>query len=114
MILVVDDDEGVRELAVDLLEGEGYEVRAARSGEEGLALVEADETIRLLFTDIMMPGIDGWELARRAKQVRPDLRVLYMSGFTRSLPAAEQSYGPLLAKPWRVADLFRHVQNALK
>lgn len=116
MILVVDDDDDVRDLIVGLLASEGYPVRAARSGEEGLAVIKSDPSVVLLFTDIVMPGpIDGWRLAAEAKRLRPELRVLYTSGFNRDGPAERHvaGHGVLLPKPWRPHQLIAHIQDAL-
>lgn len=115
-ILLVEDEDDLRELAVELLQDEGYRVKTARNGVEGLARITADQEIDVLFTDIVMPGdIDGWELARRSKKLRPDLRVLYTSGFLRSIPADEPElgYGPLLPKPWRPRQLIEHLEKVL-
>ena len=113
-ILFVDDQEDIRKLVIDALSDEDIQVRTAESGDEGMALVAADATIRLLITDIEMPGMDGWELARRARELRPALKVLYASGVTGDIPAAGWRQGPILAKPWRTADLLREVRDALK
>lgn len=82
IILVVDDDgqvlEGTREIVAAL----GYQVISAQSGTEALSIIRNGATIDLLFTDISMPGMDGWELARRSKQLRPELKVLYTTGFS--------------------------------
>jgi CheY-like chemotaxis protein len=115
-ILLVEDEDDLRELAVELLQDEGYRVKTARNGVEGLEKIMADREIDLLFTDIVMPGdIDGWELARRSKKLRPELRVLYTSGFLRSIPADERElgYGPLLPKPWRPRQLLEHLHKLL-
>lgn len=115
-ILLVEDEDDLRQLAAELLMDEGYNVKTARNGAEGWAAIMADREIDLLFTDIVMPGeIDGWELAHRSKRLRPDLRVLYTSGFLRSIPAEEKGlgYGPLLPKPWRPRQLIDHLQKLL-
>ena len=113
IILVVDDDEQVLEGTREIVEALGYEVIAARSGKEALSIIRNDATIDLLFTDISMPGMDGWELARRSKQLRPELKVIYTTGFSFA-PVPETTtlgYGPLLPKPWRPAQLHRLLQT---
>lgn len=115
IILVVDDDGEVLEGTRDIVEALGYAVIAARSGREALSILRGDGTIDLLFTDISMPGMDGWELAHRSKQMRPDLKIVYTSGFSFS-PVPETSrrgHGPLLPKPWRPAQLDRILQTIL-
>lgn len=116
IILVVDDDEDVLDGTRGIVEALGYAVIAARSGAEALSIIRRDGIIDLLFTDISMPGIDGWELARRSKQIRPDLMVVYTTGFSFS-PVPETptpGYGPLLPKPWRPAQLDQILQTILR
>lgn len=116
MILVVDDDGQVLEGTREIVEALGYAVIAARSGPEALSIIRNDTTIDLLFTDISMPGMDGWELARRSKQMRPELKVVYTTGFSFS-PVPETStlgYGPLLPKPWRPTQLHRLLQTIFR
>ena len=113
-ILFVDDDDAVRELGTQILESAGHAVRGARDGHEGLALIEDDPSIDILLTDIVMPGgIDGWALAEKAKRIRPDLKVAYLSGYVPRLPSSGQdmAHGPLLAKPWRREQLLDHLKR---
>jgi CheY-like chemotaxis protein len=115
-ILIVDDDEDILQIASTYLSNQGYTVIQAKDGAEGLRLIEAMPEIHLLFTDIVMPGdIDGFELAHRARQLRPDLRVLYTSGFLKEVPWGEKGvgYGRLLQKPWRLDALEHAVRRAL-
>jgi CheY-like chemotaxis protein len=112
-ILVVDDEPGIRDLAAQALELAGYDVITAGNGAEGLRAIDANRSIDLLVTDITMPGdIDGWELARRAKTLRPGLHVIYTTGRPEALPGRSDR-GPLLPKPWRCRDLTRWVQDIL-
>ena len=81
MILLVEDDHLVRELLRSFLESAGHDVVEASSAEEALrATAAASIDVRLMVTDMDLPGIDGAELARRLKVTRPDLRILYISG----------------------------------
>lgn len=110
-ILVVDDDPDVLDVTGSLLAELGYTVLKARDGHEALRLLEANRDTALLFTDIVMPGhLDGFDLAERAKQLRPGLRVLYMSGALRDEGAWA---GSLLQKPWRRQDLTVAISDAL-
>ena len=84
VVLVVEDEERVRAFAVDALRDLGYTVAHAANGEEALGILAAGRTVSLLFTDVVMPGITGRELADRAKADWPGLRVLYTTGFTRN------------------------------
>ncbi len=113
--LIVDDDEDIRDLACTVLTAVGCKVLMAGNGDEALAILRRDIPVHLLFTDIVMPGMTGWELAHEAKKARPDLRVIYTSGLARDAPFGEHGigYGPLLAKPWRPQQLHEHVRKAL-
>src|SRR5438552_19186914 len=76
-ILIVDDEPGVRDYVAEVLREAGFVVAAARDGLEAMRKIEAGEQFDLVLTDIRMPGLDGFELVRRAKQGSPDLRVLF-------------------------------------
>ena len=82
-ILVVEDEEQVRDITVQILEAQGYNMLEASSGEVALALcAEYREEIHLLITDVVMPGMSGKDLADRLTLTRPEMRVIYMSGYT--------------------------------
>jgi PAS domain S-box-containing protein len=116
-ILVVEDDPAVRNVAVNILKSLGYAVKEAGDGAGALALLNAPERIDLLFTDMIMPnGIAGHELFRRARELRPALKVLFTSGyseqFIRGRGDGEQA-GPLLGKPYRKQSLAAAIRSAL-
>lgn len=100
-VLIVEDECLVRELAVDEFSDAGFTVKEATNADEALALLKAGTPCDVLFTDIRMPGsIDGWELGRIASELRPDIRVIYATGYserTRTLSGSEQ----FLQKPYR-------------
>lgn len=116
-ILVVEDDEAVRELAVRILRTAGYTVLEAPSGE--LAVAECEHhhgVIHLLLTDVVMPKMDGQALATRLAPIRPKMRVLFMSGYSDT--AIEQhgelrAGARLLPKPFTVESLTRQVRDTL-
>jgi CheY-like chemotaxis protein len=83
-ILVVEDDADVRAYVVETLGGLGYDVLQATGGHEGLRLVDEYQNIGLLLTDVVMPGMNGRNLADEAKQRRPGLKVLFMTGYSRN------------------------------
>src|SRR5471032_700478 len=115
IILFVEDDDDIREMAVSYLETARFRVRAAADGEAALALLAA-EPPDLLITDLVMPGrVDGFELARRAIAYRPDLKVLYVSGYPERIRQNEGlvSRGELLKKPFRLAALREAVERQL-
>jgi CheY-like chemotaxis protein len=83
-VLLVDDDDVVRATVAAMLEDLGYNVRSAAGGARALEMLQADPDILLLFTDVVMPGMGGRELAERALSLRPRLRVLFTSGYTEN------------------------------
>lgn len=114
-VLVVDDDQEVRAVAVALLRDLGYAVVEAGDGHAGLALLKADATISLLFTDWAMPGMDGCQLATRAAEIRPCLPVLFTSGNANEFFAGPHTPADahFLAKPYRQHDLAEAVGAAI-
>jgi nitrogen-specific signal transduction histidine kinase/CheY-like chemotaxis protein len=116
-ILVVEDNGDVRRVVVLQLRDLGYRVSEAANGEAALKLIESGEPLDLLFTDVVMPGgMTGDELARRARIVRPGLKVLLTSGFARAaIEAADQSEDlrNLLSKPYRKVDLAARLRALL-
>jgi CheY-like chemotaxis protein len=115
-VLVVEDNEDVRELAESVLSSAGYAVRTAISGEQALDLVQGGVRVDLLFTDVIMPGgMNGLELVEKLRQQRPELPVLVTTGYMDELPARERGRGlDILAKPYRHEDLLERVRAALK
>jgi two-component system, cell cycle sensor histidine kinase and response regulator CckA len=85
-LLVVEDNDPVREIAVTALERRGYRVFAARNGEEALGWAASGVRPHLLVTDIVMPGVSGIQLAEQMRQLQPNLRVLFISGYPDDVP----------------------------
>lgn len=116
VILVVDDDEDVLFLAASYLSGCGYTVIQARSGAEGLEILRGPARVDLLLTDLVMPGgLDGFDLARAGRALRPQLKVLFTSGYSRQALEGKAGIecGGLLRKPWRLQELDAGVRQAL-
>jgi PAS domain S-box-containing protein len=117
VVLVVEDDESVRRLAVTLLGDLGYRVVEAASGAAALALAEGQPRIDLLFTDVALPGgIDGRHLSEALARKRPGLRTLFMSGYSANAIIHHGRLDPgvqLLQKPFRKRDLASAVSKAL-
>src|SRR5690606_17051216 len=116
-ILVVEDDELVREHVIAQLEGLGYRVTSAGNGPDALEALRPVEDIDVLFTDIIMPaGIDGAELAKQARRLRPGLKVLFTSGYTENaiVHSGRLDRGvQLLSKPYRLRELASKIRSAL-
>lgn len=115
-ILVVEDNDDVRELAENMLDTAGYEVLSAPSGECALALLDSGEAADLLFTDVIMPGgMNGLELIERVHARRPGLPVLVTTGYMDELPGRGKPSGTLdvLSKPYQHHDLLERVTAAL-
>jgi len=117
-ILLVEDNDGMREIAEAQLRALGYDVATADGAAAALQVLRSDRRIDLLLTDIVMPGgLDGRELAVRAREVRPAIKVLFTSGFTEAAVVASiQSDfgGAMLSKPYRHADLAKRVRTMLE
>lgn len=115
-VLVVDDDDDVRALAVAILHDAGYRALPAASGDVALTLLRNGLLVDLLFTDIVMPGeLDGFRLAVEARRVQPDIKIVYTTGFA-GFPArisGQVIAGPMLKKPYRPAELASEVMRAL-
>jgi PAS domain S-box-containing protein len=115
-VLVVEDQYEVRSLTCRILRASGYDVTDAANGEEALGLAEAgDLGIDLLLTDIVMPGMTGTELAARMRTRQPDLKVLFMSGYSDTSIADELTATgtPYLQKPFSPAQLAAKVLEVL-
>jgi PAS domain S-box-containing protein len=116
-ILMVEDDPAVRKHVAELLTSFGYRVTAAGSGPEALAALDELSEVALLFTDVVLPGgLNGRELADQALAQRPDLRVLFTSGYTRNVMLNDGRLGPgfdLLSKPYRRTELAAKVREVL-
>ena len=116
-VLYVEDDADVRETVELLLDALGYRLVSAASGAEAFGLLRDNEDIDLLFSDVVMPGgMNGVELAEKARSLRPGLKIVLTSGYSDSLlklKASELADVHWLAKPFQFDDLARTMRNAL-
>jgi len=108
-ILVVDDDPLVLDYASNVLQDCGYTVLVASDGRGALGLLRNHTLIDLLFTDVVMPGLDGPEVARLACQASPGLKVLFTTGYA----ADAAPIGRLLKKPYRPNQLAAEIAEML-
>ncbi len=116
LVLVVDDEPGLRASTARMLQGAGYRVLQAAHGAQALDLIGHQVTPDLVLTDLMMPGISGTELAEQVHRRWPALPLVFMSGYSATVLTAD-SYpgvpGPLLQKPFTVPELLAAVELAL-
>jgi DNA-binding NtrC family response regulator len=113
---VVEDADGLRELAKRLLERQGYTVLTAANADEALRLFEQRPSIDVLLTDVVMPGTSGPELTRQVLAGRPDLKVIYMSGYTDEAITQHGVLKPgisFLHKPFTAETLGSKIRDVL-
>lgn len=116
-VLVVEDDVGVRTTVVDMLGALGYKVLKAEDGESALAVLHSGAQIDLLFTDVIMPGpVSSTDMARQARELQPDIAVLFTSGYAQDVIVHEGRLDAgveLLSKPYRREELARKLRHVL-
>jgi CheY-like chemotaxis protein len=117
-ILLVEDNAGLRTLAMRVLKPAGYTVLEAATGEAALMVLERHEApVHLLLSDVVMPGMSGRQLAERLAPTHPDLKVLFMSGYTSDTIVRHgvlDSQVAFLDKPFTAAALLRKVRDVLE
>ncbi len=118
IVLVVEDELGIRELVCEVLKRHGYEVETAEDGEEAFRIAEdRGKTIGMVLTDLIMPGVSGIELARQLRASFPRIKVLLMSGYSED---TLDEHGPLdpdtalLEKPFTTKTLIRKVDELMR
>jgi CheY-like chemotaxis protein len=116
-ILIVDDDDGVRDVAMRQLKSLGYTVVMATNGPDALEMLHRNPDIDLLFTDVVMPGgLNGREVAEQARKIIPGLKVLFTSGYFEGAlvrDGALESSVRLLVKPYRKNELAETMAEVL-
>jgi two-component system, cell cycle response regulator CpdR len=113
-ILLAEDDDSLRGFLARALERAGYEVTACADGEEAVAVL--DQEWDLLLTDIVMPGIDGIEVARQAAALHPELRIMFITGFAAvALAAGNQAPAgaKVLSKPIHLREIVSEVERMI-
>lgn len=114
-ILVVDDEVLVRMVVAEHLRDCGYRVIEAGDGEEAIAVLQADDRIDIVFSDIQMPNRNGFELAQWVRRERPGVRILLTSGGIKSAEIAHDlcESGPLIEKPYDLAHIVSRIRALL-
>jgi CheY-like chemotaxis protein len=117
-VIVAEDEDVARRLVSRLLEAEGYRILEARDGGEALRMArEAGPHLRLVVTDVVMPGMDGWELGRRLAVECPGVQVLYLSAYPRSdifNRGAPSEDIPFLEKPFSSDEFLKQVRGMIE
>ncbi len=112
-ILIVEDNDNVRKMAISRLEALGHEVIEADTPAKALEILDNDARIELLFTDIVMPGgVNGFDLAHKATERRPSLKVVFVSGYAPSLYVGEGLKQEFLQKPYSEEELIKALHAA--
>jgi len=112
-VLVVDDNLDTQKVIADLLRDGGYESAVASNSTEAMRMFNECDDIGLVLADIVMPGLSGFDLARRVKALRPDIPVLLMTGYPAYVDAIAQIGGVPLLKPFTASLLRRVVDESL-
>jgi two-component system, cell cycle sensor histidine kinase and response regulator CckA len=115
-VLLVDDEASIRVLAGHILRRNGFTVLEASNGMEALRILKSTPSVQLLISDVEMPEMRGTELAEEATEIRPDLKILLLSGYTDDSRVhrgvLRDEFG-FLAKPFSPAELMRRVRQIL-
>jgi DNA-binding NtrC family response regulator len=116
-VLIVEDVIGLRRLITRILESAGFKVLSAASGDEAMRLLEQyDEAVHLMVTDVVMPGISGRTLAERLDELRPEMKVLFMSGYTDDVVVrhgVSQGEMRFISKPFGTMEFVRTIREVL-
>jgi CheY-like chemotaxis protein len=115
-ILVVEDNEDLLEATSEMLTTLGYRVLRAQNGAQALQILESNREVELLFSDVVIPnGMNGVELAREARRLNKDIKVLLTSGYAEDVMERHRAVGefPIIDKPFRLRDLARRLRSIL-
>jgi PAS domain S-box-containing protein len=116
-VLLVEDDSAIRLLVSEVLQELGYTPLEAGDGPSALALLGSDVQLHLMITDVGLPGINGRQLAEIARQHRPDLKVLFLTGYAEHATARNEFLGPgmdMMTKPFALGELARKIQGMIE
>ena len=112
-VLVVDEEPIILDMISEELTSQGFSVLAAETGEAALSIIESDQRVDLLFTDIWLPGeLDGWRLAETARETRPKLAVIYVTGYAAERGMAVPG-SVSLKKPYRPSEIVATIRSLI-
>jgi len=112
-ILVVEDESAARDLVIRMLSEKGFGVLTADNAEDALSIL-AERPVDLLFSDIVLPQMDGVELAKQARLLRPGLKVLFATGYAQEATERDaKQVGKVLSKPLNAVELLKNVRALL-
>lgn len=109
-VLVVDDEPTVRMLVVETLEEQGYTAMEAADALSAIEILKSPERIDLLVTDVTLPGQNGRQLADAAKQIRPELKVLFMTGYAHNVEVGNGGPAEIITKPFSLDRLAKKIR----
>lgn len=115
-ILVIDDDPSIRRVLLDILSGEGHDVSLAINGEEGVSLFK-DGEYDLVFTDLGMPGLSGWEVMHAVREHREDVQVVVLTGWPEEIVTqalASDTVQGVLTKPFKMDRLLARIGEFMR
>ncbi len=115
-ILVTDDEEMILEITKIILEEYGYEIITSNSPVESLDIIKSNTDIDLLLTDVVMPEMNGYELAKLTKNISPDIKVLLMSGYTNDILPEHSSLEEdihFIQKPYKSTELYDKIKQVI-
>ena len=116
-MLVVEDEPVIRNLIVEVLQDLGYRALEAPDGPAGLKILQSPQRIDLLVTDVGLPGINGRQLADAARETRPRLKVLFITGYAENATLANGFLDPgmeMITKPFAVEALANRIRNIIQ
>lgn len=116
-VLVLEDEEIIRSIVVEVLEDLGLLAVEAASGPEGLEILRSTQVVDLLVTDFALPGLDGGQVAKAARQLRPGLKILFMTGYAQGGSLGSLRLEPgmeMIAKPFAIDSLGVRIKSIIE
>lgn len=117
-ILIAEDDESMLNFLTLALQRAGHTVHAEKNGKDALQKFEKNKTYDLILTDVVMPGMDGIELAERIKHQSPETKIMFITGFAgmvlKTKDLNDENKTNTMSKPFHLNDLVKHVEDFLK